>query len=127
MPPIASPATPGVAYARRLAAVATAWQALRQGSPYPVTNLGQDQRGVGLSQTARGLLVHGLQLSEDGSKIAAYRVWAPTDRYFADSVALHGLLADCSFNDAGQARLALEQAILALDPCVPHAIAWMEN
>ena len=58
----------------------------------------------------------------DAGKVAKYRVWAPTDAFFADAVALSGLLAGRQFAAPDEARRALDQAILALDPCVPYVL-----
>ena len=66
------------------------------------------------------MLTHAVQL--DAGKVAKYRVWAPTDVFFADAVALSGLLAGRRFAAPDEARRALDQAILALDPCVPYVL-----
>ncbi|HSN64050.1 MAG TPA: hypothetical protein VLS26_07715, partial [Azonexus sp.] len=58
----------------------------------------------------------------DTGKVAGYRLWAPTDVFFADAAALSGLLDGQRFASADEARRALDQAILALDPCVPYVL-----
>jgi hypothetical protein len=67
------------------------------------------------------VLTHAVHLADE--RVAAYRVWAPTDGFFADAGALSRLLAGRQFASASAAaaaaRQALEQAVLALDPCLP--------
>ena len=55
-------------------------------------------------------------------KVASYRVQAPTDSYFADASALSSLLGNLEFASLDHARQALNQAILALDPCLPYEV-----
>jgi hypothetical protein len=68
--------------------------------------------------TARGVLTHAVHVVE--GVVANYRVQAPTDNYFADATALSSLLANLQFASLDQARRVLNQAVLALDPCVPY-------
>lgn len=105
---------------RRIAEARLAAAALAAGTPFPVAGAGALGCGVGQAWTARGVLTHAVQL--DGEHVSHYRVWAPTDRHFADPVALAALLADSRFADAAAARRRLEQAILALDPCLPYSL-----
>jgi 1-acyl-sn-glycerol-3-phosphate acyltransferase len=49
-------------------------------------------------------------------------VQAPTDGFFADAAPLARLLANREFPSLDQARQALDQAILALDPCLPYTL-----
>ena len=66
------------------------------------------------------MLTHGVHVVN--GEVARYRVWAPTDRYFADASALSALLEDANFSSINEARQALDRAILALDPCLPYAV-----
>ena len=75
---------------------------------------------AGMAQTARGRLTHAVHVVE--GRVARYRVQAPTDGFFADATALAALLANRRFVGLDQARQALEQAILALDPCLPYTL-----
>ena len=88
--------------------------------PYPIAVAGGDGWGAAQINTARGVLTHAVHL--DAGKVTEYRVWAPTDAFFADAAALSGLLAGRSFAAPDEARRALDQAILALDPCVPYVL-----
>ncbi|MDR1890201.1 MAG: hypothetical protein LBQ81_12620 [Zoogloeaceae bacterium] len=114
------------AHAARLLQTQNIWQALQENRPYPVTAQGGDGSGESNIPTARGLLTHRLALDAAGC-VAAYQVWAPTDRHFADAAALMEHLASARPADFAAARQALECAILALDPCVPHRIEWLQK
>ena len=70
--------------------------------------------------TARGILTHAV--SVDNGLVTRYRVQAPTDESFATAAPLAGLLAGQHFAMREAARRVLEQAILALDPCLPHVV-----
>lgn len=122
---------PDAPAARRPPSVAAAWRsrlkeaveaalALEKEIPYPVAAAGGDGWGIGQTLTARGVLTHGVRI-EDG-KVAAYRVWAPTDRHFVDAAPLAGLLNEGKWPDMDAARRAVEQAVLALDPCLPYTV-----
>lgn len=117
--PIA-PTSIRAAYHGRVAEVERAAAALAAGAPYPIAVAGGNGWGVAQTATARGVLTHAVQLA--AGKVVNYRVWAPTDAFFADAVALSGLLAGRRFASPDEARRALDQAILALDPCVPYAL-----
>ena len=71
-------------------------------------------------ETARGILTHGVRLA--AGRVADYRIWAPTDCLFADAGMLPGLLDAPPLNSVNAARQLLDQAILALDPCVPYVV-----
>jgi uptake hydrogenase large subunit len=114
------PSSIRTAYQGRVAEVERAAAALAAGAPYPIAVAGGDGWGVAQTATARGVLTHAVQLA--AGKVARYRVWAPTDAFFADAVALSGLLAGRQFASPDEARQALDQAILALDPCVPYVL-----
>jgi len=116
------PLSVGAAYRARLADVRTAAAALAANQAYPVAAAGGGGWGVGQTQTARGVLTHAVHV--EAGKVRNYRVWSPTDCHFADAGALAGLLAGQSFATAAAARHALEQAVLALDPCLPHVVEW---
>ena len=108
------------AYAARLAGVLAAAAALGEGRPYPRASAGGDGWGVGQILTARGILTHAVHVEEE--KVQRYAVWAPTDCHFADAAGLSGLLAGACFADAAAARAGVEQAVLALDPCLPYTV-----
>ncbi|MEY2632598.1 MAG: hypothetical protein RIR00_1252 [Pseudomonadota bacterium] len=116
-------ATPGdvaSAFATRLAAVRHAANRYVAAAPYPLAGAGGLGWGLAQTWTARGVLSQGLQL-KDG-QVRQFRIWAPTDCHFADSSALLRLLHGRSYTSAEAARRGLEQAILALDPCLPHTL-----
>jgi hypothetical protein len=117
--PIA-PTSIRAAYHGRVAEVERAAAALAAGTPYPIAVAGGNGWGVAQMATARGVLTHAVQLA--AGKVVNYRVWAPTDAFFADAFALSGLLVGRRFASPDEARRALDQAILALDPCVPYAL-----
>lgn len=114
------PASVAAAWQARLQEAIAGAQALAGGLPYPMAAAGGEGWGVGQTLTARGVLTHGVRI-EDG-RVAAYRVWAPTDRHFADAGPLTDLLNDGSWPALGAAKQALEQAVLALDPCLPYTV-----
>jgi hypothetical protein len=134
-----APTSVASAYRQRLAAVEAAFVALRDGLPYPVYAVGGKQQGLARTLTARGILTH--QVTLENGVVSAYRVIAPTDCHFASAQALQGLLdtalgmaqvaspTDARPNnnrwpvrDINEARRRIEQAILALDPCVPYQL-----
>lgn len=119
-PPIAPPLSVKIAYRARLAEVAAALKALADGTPFPIALAGGNGWGVGQSATARGILTHAVHIVD--GKVARYRVWAPTDLHFADDSALSALLAGRQFSSKNAAAQALDQAILALDPCLPYRV-----
>lgn len=123
-PPLAVPAGIGAALQQRLHHVDLAAAALAAGTPYPAALAGGKGWGVGQTLTSRGVLTHAVHVDED--RVGSYRVSAPTDRHFADATELAALLAGHRFADAGEARAALELAILALDPCLPYTLE-LEN
>ena len=119
------PATPppnsvGLAYRQRLEMVRRAAAALVEKTPYPLARTGGDGWGVGQCLTARGVLTHAVHVVD--GRVARYCVLAPTDQLFADGLALQGLLADRGFATLADAQQALDQAILALDPCLPYTL-----
>ncbi len=114
------PASVAAAHARRLAEVDLAAAALAENRPYPVVVAGDDGWGVGQTMCARGVLTHAVHVEDE--KVRNYRVWAPTDCHFASADGLQILLAGRHFADRAAARQALEQAVLALDPCLPYVL-----
>ena len=66
------------------------------------------------------MLTHAVHIID--GKVANYRVQAPTDGFFADAEALTALLENCRFASLDQAKQVLNQAILALDPCLPYVV-----
>lgn len=120
VPPTRQPTSVAAAYRARLIEVRQAAAALAGNQPYPVAAAGGAGWGVGQTQTARGVLTHAVHVDEN--QVRNYRVWSPTDGHFADTGALAGLLAGRHFADAGTARRGLDQAVLALDPCLPYVL-----
>lgn len=120
MPPTARPHSVGAAYAQRVADVERAVAALADRADYPVAAAGGDGWGVGQTLTARGVLTHAVHVA--GDHVHNYRVWAPTDCHFADAEGIKALLADCAPADDDGARRCIEQAVLALDPCLPFTV-----
>lgn len=120
LPELNRPVSIGAAYRRRLAEVNSALAALVAGKPFPVEAEGREGWGVGQTLTARGVLTHAVHVVD--GKVASFRVHAPTDSYFADAGPLVALLGNCRFSSLDQAKQVLNQAILALDPCLPYEV-----
>lgn len=120
MPGMPRPVSIRSVFQARLAEVEAAAQALANGTPFPIASAGGDGWGVAQTLTARGVLTHAVHVI-DGN-VANYRVQAPTDGFFADAVALSSLLGNCRFASLDQAKQLLNQAILALDPCLPYVV-----
>lgn len=108
------------AYLGRLAAARHAAAALRTGLPYPLAAAGNNGFAIGQALTARGILTHALKVVDE--RVADYRIWAPTDGHFAEATRLGALLAGRRFDSPDAARLGMEQAVLALDPCLPYSL-----
>ena len=119
-PPWRVPASIAAAYRQRLAAARRASTALAGGLPFPLAAAGDSGWGVAQVLTARGVLTHAV--SVDNGLVTRYRVQAPTDESFAAAAPLAGLLAGQRFALPAEAWRALEQAILALDSCLPHTV-----
>ena len=120
LPPLPVPASVLAAYRARLAEVETAVAALAGRLPFPIVRAGGAGWGVGQTLTARGRLTHAVHVVD--GRVARYRVQAPTDGFFADAAALAALLSNRRFVGLDQARQTLDQAILALDPCLPYTL-----
>lgn len=114
------PPSVAAAYRDRLAAVSRCIYALRTAATYPLAACGEAGRGVAQVLTARGVLTHAVRLAD--GVVADYRVQAPTDAFFANGDYLAGLLAGQVFADSTAARRGVEQAILALDPCLAYQL-----
>ncbi len=120
MPPLRGPSCVAATYRARLADVERAVEALAGRAAYPMAHAGDQGWGVGQVLTARGVLTHAIHVVE--GLVANYRVQAPTDGFFADAAPLAALLAERTFADGEAARQGIEQAILALDPCLPYEL-----
>ena len=120
LPALPQPASITAAYRARLAEVETATRALAEDRPFPIAVAGGAGWGVAQTLTARGVLTHAAHVVD--GKVANYRVQAPTDAYFADARPLSSLLGNCSVATPEQAKQVLNQAILALDPCLPYEV-----
>jgi hypothetical protein len=82
-------------------------------------SLGQG-RGLAWVETARGLLLH--QIDLDGDRIARYRVVAPTEWNFHPQGALAAALAGRPAADADGLRRRAARIIESLDPCVEYSL-----
>lgn len=119
-PVVRQPSSVIGAYRARLAEIKRAAQAMIDGEDYPVAAAGCDGWGVAQTRTARGVLTHAVHVDE--GRVLSYRVAAPTDAFFADAAPLLALLASRRFGSREAARQGMEQAILALDPCLPYTL-----
>lgn len=119
-PRYAVPSSIAGAFHARLGEVEAGHAALVAGSAYPVAAAGGDGWGVGQTITARGILTHAVRIFE--GKVMNYRVWAPTDCHFADAAPLTALLEGRPVGDFYAARRLIDQAVLALDPCLPYVV-----
>lgn len=120
MPAMPKPHSIRSRFIARLAEVEAALAGLATNAPFPLATAGGEGWGVAQTLTARGVLTHAAHVVD--GKVASYRVQAPTDGYFADAVALTSLLGNCEFASLDQAKQGLNQAILALDPCLPYEV-----
>ena len=120
MPALPLPESISAIYRARLAEVERALAALVGHLPFPIASAGGGGWGVGQTLTARGVLTHAVHVVD--GEVARYRVQAPTDSLFADARPLATLLANRRFVTLDQARQGLDQAILALDPCLPYSV-----
>lgn len=120
MPPMPKPHSIRSMFMARMAEVEAALAGLATNKPFPLATAGGEGWGVAQTLTARGVLTHAAHVVD--GKVASYRVQAPTDGYFADAAALTSLLGNCEFASLDQAKQGLNQAILALDPCLPYEV-----
>jgi hypothetical protein len=72
--------------------------------------------GLGWVETARGLLVHSVELAT--GRVKRYRIVAPTEWNFHPRGALPAGLAGTAAADAGELKRLVELAVQSLDPCV---------
>lgn len=114
------PLSIAAAYAGRLDEVKLAFAALESGAAFPVAQAGGDGWGIGQTNTARGVLTHAVHVGD--GRVVNYRVWAPTDGYFADAGALAALLEGEPVTNSLSARQLIDRAVLALDPCLPYVV-----
>lgn len=77
--------------------------------------------GIGLAETARGLLLHHAQVAADG-RVERYRIVAPTEWNFHPDGALTRGLVGRRVPDAAAARREATLLAQALDPCVAFRI-----
>lgn len=82
-------------------------------------------RGVARVQTARGTLIHRVQLGEGGAEVADYLVVAPTEWNFHPDGPLARALRGRAC-DRDEAVGLAQRFALALDPCVAHGVALEE-
>lgn len=120
MPGLPLPVSIPAIYRARLAEVEGALAALLAYQPFPIASAGGGGWGIGQTLTARGVLTHAVHVVD--GQVVRYRVQAPTDSLFADARPLTVLLANRRFVTLHQARQGLDQAILALDPCLPYTV-----
>lgn len=120
VPPMPKPHSIRSLFMARLAEVDAALAGLAANAPFPLATAGGEGWGVAQTLTARGVLTHAAHVVD--GKVASYRVQAPTDGYFADATALSSLLGNLEFASLDQAKQGLNQAILALDPCLPYEV-----
>ena len=123
-PRIAPPTDIAATYLARVADVTRAAAALDAGQPFALTAVGGDGLGVAQSVTARGILTHAIAVEQ--GRVKRYHLEAPTDACFAGREALAALLVGRRFDTAAAARIGLETAILALDPCLPYEVEWKD-
>lgn len=77
-------------------------------------------RGLGWVETARGLLLHQIDLA--GEKIRRYRIVAPTEWNFHPQGALAAATLGVRETGAGELQRRTERLLQALDPCVAYRL-----
>lgn len=121
------PAGVATAFARRVAWTRAAAAGLCARKDYPlwagVLSVSGQTVGVGRTLTSRGLLEHRVVLQAGRS--TQYEVWAPTDVCFADTAALQANVQGVKVDSQVAAERWMQQAVLALDPCVPFSVEWL--
>jgi hypothetical protein len=84
---------------------------------------GGQRRGLGWVETARGLLLHLIELAPGGDeRIARYRVLAPTEWNFHPQGALPAGLLGAHVAGASELRRRADWLVQALDPCVAYTL-----
>lgn len=108
----------------RVVALGHCHQVLRGASPperwVDAVEVGDDQ-ALARVETARGTLVHRVQLG--GDRIADYTIVAPTEWNFHPQGPLVAALEGCEVRDEDALHSHVQAWVLALDPCVEHRIA----
>jgi len=109
-----------VRFAARLAELAR----LAGGVPPPASLAGSLQlgsgRGLGWVETARGLLLH--QIDLDGEKIGRYRIVAPTEWNFHPQGAVAAATLGVREVSAADLRRRTDRLLQSLDPCVAYEL-----
>jgi len=77
-------------------------------------------RGLGWVETARGLLLHAIDL--DGEKVRRYRIVAPTEWNFHPQGAVAAATVGVDETGAGVLRRRTERLLQSLDPCVTYRL-----
>ncbi|MFN7779394.1 MAG: nickel-dependent hydrogenase large subunit, partial [Betaproteobacteria bacterium] len=77
-------------------------------------------RGLGWVETARGLLLHAVEL--DGLRVKSYRIVAPTEWNFHPRGALVAGLLGAHIADESELRRRADWLVQALDPCVGYVL-----
>lgn len=77
-------------------------------------------RGLGWVETARGLLLHAIDL--DGEKVRRYRIVAPTEWNFHPQGAVAAATVGVDETGAGDLRRRTERLLQSLDPCVAYRL-----
>jgi hypothetical protein len=94
------------------------------GDPAPMPLAGSRElaprRGLGWVETARGLLLH--QIDLDGERIARYRIVAPTEWNFHPQGALAAATLGVHETSAADLRRRTEWLLQSLDPCVAYSL-----
>jgi Ni,Fe-hydrogenase I large subunit len=82
------------------------------------------RRGLGWVETARGVLVHLIDLAGSGSdeRIGAYRILAPTEWNFHPRGALRAGLLGVHAPGTGELRQRADWMVQSLDPCVAYTL-----
>ncbi len=80
----------------------------------------QAEIGAGWVETARGLLVHRVEVESD--RVSAYQVLAPTDWNFGPDGALVHALRGAGLPAPEEAERGIRFSCLSLDPCVAHTV-----
>ncbi len=78
------------------------------------------QSGIGIVETARGCLVHRVNLR--GGIVERYRIVAPTEWNFHPEGALAQALLALPVTGAQELRRRVAMLVVALDPCVEHEV-----
>ena len=69
-------------------------------------------------QTARGELIHGVELNPDRDRIQRYWIIAPTDWNFHPQGVLHTMVGTLQGAEEEEARQRLSLLVMMMNPCV---------